>query len=91
VRLLPQAGSIQYRYGLALYVNGQKDQALEHLLKAAELEPKNFEYVQGATLILKSLKRWDDAALWARKLLEISPENNSAALGIIDEIERRIP
>lgn len=91
VRLLPQAASLQYRYGLALYVDGQHEQALEQLMKAAELEPKSFEYVQGVTLMLKSLKRWDAATEWAEKLLKLAPADDPSARNILNEIQQKIP
>jgi tetratricopeptide (TPR) repeat protein len=88
VKLLPQAAAIQYRYGLGLYVDGQKELALEHLLKAAELEPGNFEYVQAVTLLLKALERWEPATQWARKLIELAPPGDATARHILTEIEQ---
>ncbi len=61
VQLLPSVASLQYRHGLALYVDGQKEAALTALLKAAELEPNNFEFVQAVTLMHKSNGQWDTA------------------------------
>lgn len=90
VKLLPEAASLQYRYGLALYADGQKDAAMEHLLKAAELEPNGYDYVQGVTLLLKSLGRWDEAAQWAQKLIEIAPDD-PVPQQILSEIQRRVP
>ena len=91
VKLLPQAAPIQYRYGLALYVDGQKDLALEHLLKAAELEPSNFEYVQAVTLLLKALARWDEAEQWAGKLIKLAPPEDPGARQILSEILQHVP
>lgn len=90
VKLLPQAAAIQYRFGLGLYVDGQKDLALEHLLKAAELEPNNYEFTQAVTLMYKGQGRWDDAAQWARKLINIAPTNDPSPRNILGEIERKI-
>lgn len=90
VKLLPQAAAIQYRYGLGLYVDGQKELALEHLLKAAELEPTSFEYVQAVTLLLKALERWDEATRWAHKLIDLSPPGDLTARHILNEIEKHI-
>ena len=43
-KLAPNLAILQYRYGLALYTDGQWDLALEQLKKAVELEPKNQDY-----------------------------------------------
>ncbi|MGN6546534.1 MAG: cytochrome c3 family protein, partial [Aureliella sp.] len=90
VKLLPEAAALQYRYGLALYADGQKEAAMEHLLKAAELEPNSYDYVQGVTLLYKSLERWDEAAEWAEKLIQLAP-GDPVPQQILSEIERRMP
>ncbi len=91
VNLLPQAASIQYRYGLALYVDGQKDKALTHLLRAGELEPSNYEYVQAITLMYKSMRNWEEATRWAQKLIELAPPDNPDPAAIMREIDAHIP
>ncbi|MCC6507728.1 MAG: HEAT repeat domain-containing protein, partial [Pirellulaceae bacterium] len=92
VRLLPSAASLQYRYALALYVDGQKEKALEHLLNAAQREPMNFEYVQGVTLMYKSMSQWDKAQAWGQKLLDIAPSSQESTVrAILSEIQRQVP
>ncbi len=91
VKLLPDASTIQYRYGLALYVDGQKDEALKHLARAAELEPKNFEYVQAVTLLYKSLARWEEAAQWCNRLIQLGAPDDPTPRNILNEIERKVP
>ncbi len=73
--LLPDAAPLQYRYGLALYLDGQKDQALVHLLRAAELEPTEARYAEAAAMLLENLERWPDAIRWAEEAVRRS--NNS--------------
>ncbi len=78
VGLLPTAAGIQYRYGLALYVDGQKELAATHLVRAAELENTRTEFAQAATMALEAAGQWELALPWARKTLELSdnaPEN----------------
>ncbi len=78
VQLLPTAPQIQYRYGLALYVDGQKKVAAEHLVKAAELGPQQAEYAQAAAMSLESIENWSEALHWARETVTRSqnaPEN----------------
>lgn len=72
VQLLPEAAAIQYRYGLALYVDGQKQKAVEHLVKAAELEPEQAAYAQATAMIFESLRQWDDAIRWGEQALDAS-------------------
>ncbi len=72
-KLLPSAASLQYRYGLALYIDGQKEAALSALMKAAELEPNSYEYVQAVTLMHKSNKSWPEAEAWCERLLKLAP------------------
>lgn len=43
-KLAPNLAILQYRYGLALYTDGQWELALEQLKKAAELDPQNPDY-----------------------------------------------
>jgi tetratricopeptide (TPR) repeat protein len=78
VKLLPTAAQIQYRYGLALYVDGQRKLAAEHLVKAAELGPRQTEYAQAAAMSYESLGQWSEAIYWAHETLKRSanaPEN----------------
>ncbi len=78
VTLLPVAPQIQYRYGLALYVDGQKKLAAEHLVKAAELGPLQADYAQAAAMSLESIESWNEAVYWARETVNRSgtaPEN----------------
>ncbi len=92
VKLLPNAASLQYRYGLALYVDGQKESALEALTKAAELEPTSYEYVQAVTLMHKSNRQWTEAAQWCQRLIKLAtPATEPSALAIQKEIESQVP
>ncbi len=78
VDLLPTAAAIQFRYGLALYAEGQKAEAAERLVRAAELEPDRADFAQAAAMALESAERWDEALRWARETLKLTnnaPEN----------------
>jgi tetratricopeptide (TPR) repeat protein len=91
VRLLPDAASIQYRLGLALYVDGQQDRAVEHLVLAAELEPDNVGFAQAAAMLFESLTKWDEAVRWAEEAVRrpTMPQSHwrySSAFGIIPSI-----
>ncbi len=78
VELLPTAAAIQFRYGLALYSDGQKELAVTHLVKAAELEPTRPDFAQAAAMACESVGKWDEAVSWARRTVTLSnnaPEN----------------
>ncbi|MEM9589293.1 MAG: hypothetical protein AAGA03_18580, partial [Planctomycetota bacterium] len=51
-KLVPDNAEVQYRYGLALYLNGDSEEALERLVKASQLAP-DFE---DAALAVKLLR-----------------------------------
>ncbi|GIX00523.1 MAG: cytochrome c [Pirellulaceae bacterium] len=75
VELLPDAAAIRYRYGLALYLDGQAEAAAEHLVAAATLEPTAAAYAQAAALLFEHLQKWDDALYWAREAVKRNPED----------------
>ena len=78
VDLLPSLAAIQFQYGLALYADGQKEEASQRLVRAAELEPDRPDFAQAAAMALESAERWEEALHWARitlKLTENAPEN----------------
>jgi tetratricopeptide (TPR) repeat protein len=80
VDLLPTAAPLQYRYGLALYVDGQREQAVEHLKMAAELEPQESGYAQAVAMLYETLGQWDNALHWARQAVESSAGDPQAIL-----------
>lgn len=53
--LLPDAPQLQYRLGLALYLNGQRREAAQHLVRAAEIAPDEPSFLQAAAMIYQSL------------------------------------
>lgn len=78
IDLLPTAAGIRYRYGLALYTDGQKELAATHLVRAAELEATRSDFAQAAAMALESAQRWEQALIWAGETLRRSgnaPEN----------------
>jgi len=54
--LAPENGSIQYRYGLALYLAGQMEQAMNRLELAVELEPDVPDFRQARDLLKQKLQ-----------------------------------
>ncbi len=55
--LAPDNASIQYRYGLALYLAGQMEEAMGRLEKAVELAPQIGEFRQARDLLLEKLRQ----------------------------------
>lgn len=55
VGLAPENAALQYRYGLALYLAGQSDEALERLNRAVELEPDVPDFRQARDLLKQKL------------------------------------
>ena len=72
VDLLPTSAGIQYRYGLALHTDGQKELAAAHLVRAAELEATRADFAQAAAMALESAERWDQALTWVGEALKRS-------------------
>lgn len=75
MNLLPDNAPIQYRYGLALYLNREWTEdvdatlakASEHLVTAAELDTSQPQYAQAAAMLFQHRKRWTDALQWGRE------------------------
>ncbi len=53
--LAPDNASIQYRYGLALYLAGEMDKAMERLERAVELSPEVRDFRQARDLLQEKL------------------------------------
>jgi tetratricopeptide (TPR) repeat protein len=73
----PDNAPVQYRYGLALYLQGKLDQAEAALRRAAELEPNAPEFVLGLALLYQKLERWPEAVDYAERVLKLRPEDAS--------------
>jgi tetratricopeptide (TPR) repeat protein len=71
--LAPDSGAIQYRYGLALYLDGQPAEAEVALRRAAELEPEVPDFVLALALFYQKQGRMDEALNAAQRLLVLRP------------------
>ncbi len=78
--LLPDAAALQYRYGLALYLDGQREAALPILIRAAELEPSDAQYSQATALLAEALERWPEAQSWAAENVRRAGESPESLL-----------
>lgn len=84
-RLMPTSAPIHYRLGLALYLRDRKEEAIEHLVSAAELEPEQAEFAQATAMLFESLEKWDQAEQWGEKALQRSGNSQQAKL-LLDRI-----
>lgn len=55
--LAPDNASVQYRFGLALYLAGKMDEAMERLEKSVELEPEVPDFRQARDLLKEKLQQ----------------------------------
>ena len=57
--LAPENASVQYRFGLALYLAGRMNEAMERLEIATELEPEIPDFRQARDLLKEKLEQLD--------------------------------
>ena len=60
--LAPDNANVQYRYGLALYLAGELDKAMERLERAVELDPDVPTYRQARDLLKEKIDGGDAAS-----------------------------
>ena len=71
-------GSSRTRIDLALQTSAdcyRKWDRLEHLVKAHELAPAHADYLVGLATICRDNQKIEDARVFARKLVDLEPEN----------------
>ena len=74
-RLAPNHPVLQYRYGLALYLDEQYEPAVAALQRACELDPRESEFLLALTLLLERLQRYDEAWEACQRLLKLRPDD----------------
>ena len=81
---------VQYRYGLALYMNDRFEDAASVLEKACDLSPESIEYrYMLAAILNEKLMRYDDALIHAEILVELQPTNETFQKLRFDLLQRR--
>lgn len=83
--LANESAPIQYRYGLALYLGGQLEEALSAMERACLLEPRGEEFRMGLTLLLERLGKQQAAIESVDRLIQMAPANRT-----YQDIKRRI-
>jgi tetratricopeptide (TPR) repeat protein len=75
LELNPNYASAYHGYALLLLDGlGRRDQALEAIKKAAELDPRSPSILQNLAVGFDSVGRFDESLAWYRKSIEISPD-----------------
>jgi len=69
--------------GIVLVKKEKHDEAIASYGKAHELDPKFVQPVRNLTRVLILLGRYDEALIWANKLIEISPMHGYNILGTL--------
>lgn len=72
---LPTAGDLHYRYGMAEYLRGNREETREHLEIAVDRNPNVETYLLGLATFYQADQAWDKALLLARRLVSIDPQH----------------
>lgn len=73
LRLLPNPPPMMvFRYGLALYLDGQTELAAQQIVQAAELDRNQVTFAESAAEIFEKLSRFDKALDWANEAVRRS-------------------
>jgi tetratricopeptide (TPR) repeat protein len=89
-KLAPDAASVQYRYGMALYLQRRLPEAERALLRAHQLEPNAPQFLLGIVLYYKERRRPAEALPLAEKLVQLRPED-PVYRQVRDEIRAQLP
>lgn len=82
-----EAHLILLRRGWLNYQLGRYDESLKTYTTAVNRYPRSVEALLGQTLPLLATRRWDEAAVQARKALELAPWNYTAATRLMVALE----
>ncbi|MEC9097103.1 MAG: tetratricopeptide repeat protein, partial [Planctomycetota bacterium] len=87
----PENAAVQYRYGLALYRNGQLEDAVNILRKVHELEPRTPIYMIALSRLLQTTEQYEEALKIAEKLIKIEPQHQGLVEELMRQIEQQAP
>jgi len=88
-RLLPERPRVRYNYALALKKLGNNHDALTQVQQAVDSETTDAMMVYVLTVWLAEAGRYDEALLWARKLVTLLP-GDKGAKGLLEDIGRKV-
>ena len=86
-KLAPQNAVIRYRYGLALYLHGQLEEAEHELIEAARLAPNTADFALALALLYQKQQRLPEALEQAKRVVELRPDDPSYQQ-LLQEIQR---
>jgi len=86
--LAPEHAEIQYRFGLALYLNNALPEAAAVLRRAQELDPRSPRYLLTLALLHQKLEQFDEAIGYANRLIELVP-NDPGHRQLLDTLRRQ--
>jgi predicted CXXCH cytochrome family protein len=87
-RLTPGRARVHYNYGLALQQLGQRVGAETALLRAYQLDSEDPSILQALAVHYLQGRRWDQAAVYAKKLARMYP-NEPGPRRMLEEIQRQ--
>jgi tetratricopeptide (TPR) repeat protein len=87
-KLVPNSASVQYRYGMSLYLHRRLDEAERALVSASQLEPNNPQFLLGVVLFYKEMNQPDKAIPLAERLVQLRPRD-AMFRQVLEEIRRQ--
>ena len=75
--MAPNVAVVQYRYGLALYLNDRFEEAADVIENACDLATESVEYRYMLAALLQKLNRFQEALGHSELLLKMQPANES--------------
>ena len=85
----PENSMVQYRYGLALYRDGQLEKAEERLLQAHHLDEQNAMFLIAVARLLQHREKFEEAIQYARKLVALDRRHGQFLLEL--QQQRNVP
>lgn len=76
-KLATDVAVVQYRYGLALYLNKKLEESVRVIRRACQLAPESVEYRYMLTGLLQRLGRYKEALVEIERLIQLQPHNQS--------------
>jgi tetratricopeptide (TPR) repeat protein len=74
VKLMPDSAGLQYRYGLALHLQGRSEEAEAALRRAVDLEPSNDQSLYALARFYEHYQRYDEALECLERLVQLRPD-----------------
>jgi tetratricopeptide (TPR) repeat protein len=75
VQFAPESAPVRYRYGLALFRDGELPRAIEQLEECVSLQPLTDHYWFTLAMLYERAGRWQDGRKAVRRAVEIDPQN----------------